>query len=152
VTVLPESLIKPLQEHLERVRQLHASDLKQGHGAVELPFALKREYSRAEREWGWQYVFPSAILRKSVEDGVIRRWHTSDSTLQKAIREAARLAGISKPVGPHTFRHSFATHLLESGYDIRTVQGLLGHKDVKTTQIYTHVLNRGGLAVRSPLD
>ncbi len=152
VTMLPDSLVKPLQEHLQRVKQLHEQDLAHGYGAVYLPYALARKYPNANREWGWQYVFPSARLAKDQLDGVTRRFHESDSTLQRAIHQAAKRAGITKPVGCHTFRHSFATHLLQNGYDIRTVQELLGHKDVKTTMIYTHVLNRGGLAVRSPLD
>ncbi|HEX3034806.1 MAG TPA: integron integrase, partial [Thermodesulfobacteriota bacterium] len=151
VTMLPHSLVTPLQEHLQRVKQLHKKDLSKGHGAVYLPFALERKYPNANREWIWQYAFPSARLAKDTQTGILRRWHMSDSSLQKAVKIAARLAGINKHVGCHTFRHSFATHLLESGYDIRTVQELLGHKDVKTTMIYTHVLNRG-LAVRSPID
>ncbi|MEW6232129.1 MAG: integron integrase [Chloroflexota bacterium] len=151
VTMLPQSLVKPLEEHLQRVKQLHLADLKNGHGSVDLPFALKRKYPYADREEGWQYVFPSARLSPD-SNGVVRRYYTSEKTLQRAVKEAARLAGINKLVSPHTFRHSFATHLLQNGYDIRTVQELLGHKDVKTTMIYTHVLNRGGLAVRSPLD
>lgn len=151
-TMLPESLIKPLPEHLQRVKQLHQQDLKKGYGSVELPFALKRKYPNTDREWGWQYVFPSARLSPSRSDGVVRRYYISESTLQRAIKEAARLAGIIKPVSARTFRHSFATHLLQNGYDIRTVQELLGHKDVRTTMIYTHVLNRGGKGVISPLD
>jgi integron integrase len=152
VTMLPESLIKPLQEHLLRVRQLHQDDLKHGYGAVELPFALKRKYPSADREWGWQFIFPSAQLSPGKRDGIVCRFNMSETTLQRAVKEAVRRAGIAKPAGCHTFRHSFATHLLQNGYDIRTVQELLGHKDVKTTMIYTHVLNPGGLAVRSPLD
>ena len=152
VTMLPESLIAPLQEHLRQVKCLHKEDLAQGHGSVYLPYALERKYPNAEREWGWQYVFPSAQLSVDPRSGVTRRHHLDESGLQKAVRQAAQRAGITKPVSPHTFRHSFATHLLENGYDIRTVQELLGHKDVKTAMIYTHVLNRGGLAVRSPLD
>jgi len=152
VTMLPESLIAPLQEHLLRVKRLHEEDLAKGYGAVYLPDALERKYPNANREWAWQYVFPSQRLSVDPRSGVVRRHHVDESGLQKAVREAARLAGIPKPVSPHTFRHSFATHLLENGYDIRTVQKLLGHKDVKTTMIYTHVLQRGGLAVRSPLD
>ncbi len=152
VTVLPKSLVKPLQEHLKRVKKLYQEDLKKGGGSVYLPFALGRKYPGASREWGWQYVFPSARLAPDPRDGVLRRWYMSETTLQRAVQKAARLSGINKPVGCHTFRHSFATHLLQNGYDIRTVQELLGHKDVKTTMIYTHVLNRGGLAVRSPID
>jgi integron integrase len=152
VTLLPARLIEPLQAHLRRVRQLHTQDLKNGYGTVYLPTAFDRKYPTAATAWNWQYVFPSERLSKDPQSGQVRRHHASDSSLQKAIAAAARRAGLTKPIGPHTFRHSFATHLLESGYDIRTVQELLGHKDVKTTQIYTHVLNRGGLAVRSPLD
>jgi len=152
VTMLSDSVAISLQEHLQRVKRLHEKDLTQGYGSVYLPYALERKYPNADREWIWQYVFPSSRLSKDPRSGKVRRHHISESSLQKAVREAARLAGINKRVTCHTFRHSFATHLLENGYDIRTVQELLGHKDVKTTMIYTHVLNRGGLAVRSPLD
>ena len=152
VTMLPDSLAAPLQDHLARVRLLHEQDLAKGYGSAPLPFALERKYPNAEREWGWQFAFPSARLAKDPKSGVVHRWYISESTVQKAVRQAALAAGIVKPVGPHTFRHSFATHLLEAGYDIRTVQELLGHKDVKTTMIYTHVLNRGPKAVKSPLD
>ncbi len=160
VTTLPDKLVAPLQEHLQRVKRLHAEDLTRGHGSVYLPLALERKYPNADREWIWQYVSPSDRLSKDPRSGVVRRHHISESTLQKAVKKAARLAGINKRVTCHTFRHSFATHLLENGYDIRTVQELLSHKDVKTTmilrlrsgQVYTHVLNRGALAVRSPLD
>jgi len=152
VTILPDSVIAPLQEYLQRVKCLHEEDLAKGYGAVYLPFALKRKYPNAHREWIWQCAFPAAKLSNDPRSGVIRRHHIHESSLQKAVRETARRAGINKPVSCHTFRHSFATHLLEDGYDIRTVQELLGHKDVKTTMIYTHVLKRGGLAVRSPLD
>jgi integron integrase len=152
VTVLPDSLIPLLKEHLQRVKALHEQDLAQGYGTVYLPDALALKYPNTDREWGWQYVFPASSLSQDPRSGVTRRHHLHESSLQKAIKEAARLAGIVKPVGPHTLRHCFATHLLESHYDIRTVQELLGHKDVKTTMIYTHVLQRGGLAVRSPLD
>ncbi len=152
MTMLPDSLRAPLQEHLARVKRLHESDLARGYGSVSLPFALDRKYPNASREWIWQYVFPSSRLAKDPTTQVVRRWYMSPSTLQREVRRAARLAGITKPVGCHIFRHCFATHLLESGYDIRTVQELLGHKDVKTTMIYTHVLNRGPKAVRSPLD
>ncbi len=152
VTILPESLSTPLQEHLQRVRLIHQQDLQAGYGSVYLPYALARKYPNAAREWIWQYVFPSDRLSTDPRTGITRRHHIDPSTLQKAVRKAAKLAGINKHVTCHTFRHSFATRLLEAGYDIRTVQELLGHKDVKTTMIYTHVLNRGGVAVRSPLD
>lgn len=152
ITMLPETLVAPLQEHLVRVQQLHATDLAEGYGAVYLPYALERKYPNANREWGWQYVFPAKSRSVDPRTGAERRHHLDESSLQKAVRAAARLAGIDKHVTCHTFRHSFATQLLEAGYDIRTVQELLGHQDVKTTMIYTHVLNRGAKAVRSPLD
>lgn len=152
VTMLPEAATALLKEHLEHVRHLHQKDLAQGQGTVYLPYALEVKYPNAQRDWGWQYVFPAKRLSTDPRSGVTRRHHWSESSLQKAVHAAAQLAGVAKPVGCHTFRHSFATHLLEAGYDIRTVQELLGHADVKTTMIYTHVLKRGGLAVRSPLD
>jgi integron integrase len=152
VTMLPESLIAPLKEHLRRVKRLHEEDLAKGYGTVYLPDALDRKYPNASREWIWQYVFPSEQLTVDPRSGETRRHHLDESGLQKAVRAAARAAGLDKRVTCHTFRHSFATHLLENRYDIRTVQELLGHKDVRTTMIYTHVLQRGGLAVRSPLD
>jgi integron integrase len=152
VTMLPEKLVAPLQAHLQQVRQLHQADLKRGYGLVDLPDALSRKYPNASKEWAWQYVFPAKGLSRQPETHQLCRHHLDESSLQKAVRAAAQQAGIDKPVGPHTLRHCFATHLLEQKYDIRTVQELLGHKDVKTTMIYTHVLNRGGLAVRSPLD
>ncbi|HIC92921.1 MAG TPA: integron integrase [Anaerolineae bacterium] len=152
VTVLPDSLIAPLQEHLQRVKLIHERDLAKGYGSVYLPYALERKYPNADREWIWQYVFPATALSKDPRTGVVRRHHVSESSVQKAVKKAAKLAGINKRVTCHTFRHSFATHLLENGYDIRTVQELLGHKDVRTTMVYTHILNRGAMAVRSPLD
>jgi integron integrase len=151
-TLLPEQLKMLLSDQLERVKILHEKDLKNGYGEVYLPFALERKYPHAAREMGWQYVFPSLRISMDPRSGKMRRHHISESGLQKAVRYAGRRAGILKPVSPHTFRHSFATHLLEAGYDIRTVQELLGHKDVSTTMIYTHVINKGGMGVRSPLD
>jgi len=151
-TMLPETLRQPLDRHLQWVKLLHEQDLTRGYGAVDLPYALARKYPNANREWIWQYVFPAVGLSKDRLDGVVRRFHTSPSTLQRAVKRAGQRAGLTKRVTCHVFRHSFATHLLANGYDIRTIQELLGHKDVKTTMIYTHILNQGGLAVRSPLD
>ena len=152
VTMLPATLVEPLRAHLKQVRALHEQDVAEGYGEVYLPYALDRKYPSAGREWLWQYVFPSKNRSVDPRSGVVRRHHVQDQAIQRAIRQAVRDAGIVKPATPHTLRHSFATHLLTSGYDIRTVQELLGHKDVATTMIYTHVLNKGGRGVTSPLD
>jgi integron integrase len=152
VTILPEAVVEPLQRHLDVVRAQHAQAMKRSHGGVELPHALERKYPAAPFEWGWQYVFPSKTASPDPRTGVVRRHHVFPDTVQRQVKRAVRAAGIDKPASCHTFRHCFATHLLERGYDIRTVQELLGHKDVKTTQIYTHVMRKGANAVRSPLD
>ena len=151
-TVLPDSLIVELETHLQDVKALHEKDLREGYGEVHLPYALGVKFPNAGREWAWQYLFPATQRSTDPQTGKVRRHHLDESVLQRAVRDAAQRAQIDKPVSPHTFRHSFATHLLQNGYDIRTVQELLGHKDVKTTMIYTHVLQKGGLAVKSPLD
>lgn len=151
-TVLPDSIVERIEEHLVRVRVIHRSDIDAGISGTSLPYALARKYPKAGLEWDWQYLFPSSKRSKSPYTDAIERHYTDQSGIQRAVKTAIRQAGISKKASCHTFRHSFATHLLETGYDIRTVQELLGHTNVKTTMIYTHVLNRGGRAVRSPMD
>ena len=152
VTILPLSVAAELPDHLVGVQRQHQRDLSRGFGAVNLPFALERKYPNANRYWIWQYMFPSGSITKDPHGGLMCRHHLHESGVQKAVKQAARAVRLTKRIGCHTFRHSFATHLLKSGYNIRTIQELLGHKDVKTTMIYTHVLNRGGRGVRSPLD
>jgi len=152
VTILPQSVKPLLQTHLERVKLLHQQDLSQGGGTVYLPYALERKYPNANREWGWQYVFPAASPSRDPRSRAVQRHHVNEQGLQRAVKDAVRLAGINKPASCHSLRHSFATRLLENGYDIRTVQEILGHANVATTQIYTHVMEKPGLGVRSPVD
>ncbi len=151
-TMLPQKMVHPLKEHLIKVKAIHEEDLKNGFGIVYLPYAIERKYPNAKSEWKWQYVFPATKISTDPRSGVQRRHHLYDTVIQKAVKQAIRDAGITKHASCHTFRHSFATHLLESGYDIRTIQELLAHTNVETTMIYTHVINQGGKGARSPAD
>ena len=152
ITTFPSSIIPFLQDHLSKVKGIHENDLAKGYGEVYMPYALARKYPNAAREWGWQYIFPARTLSVDPRSNATRRHHVDPSVINKAIKAAARKAGLTKKISAHTFRHSFATHLLQRGNDIRTIQALLGHSDVSTTMIYTHVLQQGGQGVSSPLD
>ena len=151
VTVLPQAVVEPLKLHLAKVKAQHDEDLAHGFGSVEMPGALGKKYPQAEYEWGWQYIFPASHMSRDPRSGIVRRHHLYETSVQKSIHRAAKDAGIVKPVGPHTFRHSFATHLYQAGTDIRKIQEILGHKDLKTTMVYTHVAGVG-LGIKSPLD